>query len=70
MEKNMSKNIEIDFKELERLSQFGGSDREASTRAVPISPIVYAENLRCQHEGLSAVSAVTTLFSCNRTCGC
>ena len=66
MEKNMSKNIEIDFKELERLSQFGGSDREASTRAVPISPIVSATFKYC----LSAVSDVTTLFSCNRTCGC
>ncbi len=66
MEKNMSKNIEVDFKELERLSQFGGSDREVSTQAVVVSPIVSATLKYC----LSAISAVTTMFSCNRTCDC
>lgn len=61
----MKKNVEIDFKELERLSQFGGSDSGEESPDVAISPIVSATVKYC----LPAISGVTTLFSCNRSCG-
>lgn len=61
----MNNNSEINFEELERLSQFGGSDRGSSSPQA-VSPVVVATVKYC----LPAISAVTTLFSCNRTCNC
>lgn len=49
----MEKNTKIDFVELERLAEFGGSD-DGSVKPQAVSPVV---------------SAVTTFLSCNRSCG-
>jgi hypothetical protein len=58
-------NTEIDFSELERLSKCGGSD-QGEIEPQSISAVVSATLKIC----LPAVSSVTALFSCNRTCGC
>ena len=58
-------NTEIDFSELERLSKCGGSDR-GEIEPQSIIAVVSATLKIC----LPAVSSVTALFSCNRTCGC
>ena len=58
-------NAEIDFNELERLAKCGGSD-QGEIEPQSISAVVSATLKIC----LPAVSSVTALFSCNRTCGC
>lgn len=60
----MEKNTKIDFVELERLAEFGGSD-DRSVKPQAVSPVVSATLKIC----LPTVSAVTTFLSCNRSCG-
>lgn len=57
----MEKNTKIDFVELERLAEFGGSD-DGSVKPQAVSPVVSATLKIC----LPTVSAVTTFLSCNR----
>ena len=63
----MNKNSRIDFKEVERLSKFGGADNGADNfgqdRAV--TPVVSA-SLKFF---APAISAVTTFLACNRSWG-
>lgn len=72
----MTKNVEVDFKELERLAKFGGTDdAEMGTQSI-ISAISAASVAWCVpvskgvSVAISGAAGVTTIFSCNRTCGC
>ena len=50
----MKKNMEVDYKELERLAAFGGSDRDGEVNPDGISAVVSATVKLC----LPAISAV------------
>lgn len=71
------KNVEVNFEELERLAQFGGSDEghDVSDRGIVSTSVAFSVAYctaisKGVSTTISAVSAVTSLFSCNRTCGC
>ncbi|HGA3879801.1 TPA: hypothetical protein ACGWUR_001429 [Streptococcus agalactiae] len=61
----MKKNIEVDFEELKRLAAYGGYDDKNQSEPQSVSAIVSATVKVC----LPAISAVTTFFSCNKSCG-
>ena len=61
----MEKNMQVNFEELERLAAFGGADTDNENSPQSVSAVVSATVKIC----LPGISAVTTFFSCNKSCG-